>query len=281
MKQYKTIPSDRFPYEAAFVEYKIKNDAILPETAQAYAGKLAVFFDRLKQNNLIFQKTNKITTVSVEDIQKQFEDISQVYSPLTYNKIHQCLNQYYKFLIVELRLPVPPLTWAISTEKIQRAKQALHLDWTQMAQQILEDKDLRVDSKLAFLLFSKGWSTKMMGTPGNAHLLPLFKWTDQESTFLQEYPRHLSEEEFLFINALGNKMPHITLLSRLSNALSVFALPHKHGALRHDARVSYIAQNNLKALNIQKLYGFKASGRWVEELLKDADKMIKEKPNQY
>lgn len=276
MKQYKTIPSDRFPYEAAFVDYKIKNDAILPETAQAYAGKLAVFFDRLKQNNLIFQKTNKITTISIEDIQQQFEIISQVYSPLTYNKIHQCLNQYYKFLIVELHLPVPPLTWAISTEKIQRVKQALHLDWTQMAQQILENKDLRVDSQLAFLLFSKGWSTKMMGTPDNAHLIPLFQWTEQEAAFLREYPRHLSEEEFLFINAQGNKMPHMTLLSRLSKALSIFNLPHKHGALRHDARVSYIAKHNLDALDIQTVYGFKASGRWVEELLKDANKMTQE-----
>jgi len=105
----KKQPQDRFPYEAAFIQFKLR-EGILPGTAEEYAGKLAVFFDGFEASNQVFAKTQNITKLSLNDLNLQFERIRKFYSVRTFNSIHGIVSQYYRFLIVELHLPVPPLT---------------------------------------------------------------------------------------------------------------------------------------------------------------------------
>ena len=267
-------PKDRFPYEAAFVRFKLK-EGILPGTAEEYAGKLAVFFNGLESSNSLFDHTKDITKISLNDLNAQFERIQKFYSSRTFNSIHGIVNQYYRFLIVELHLPVPPLTWSISTNRVIQTPQILHLPWETFSQKILEG-DFTPDEKLTFLLFSKGWSATMMLTPNISKKLLSFEWTKEEQDFLTFFPRPLFHARHLFLNPKGEPLARGTITKRLAKIIKFLELDYKHGALRDDARIMYIATHRLDGVQIEKLYGFVLEGRFSKLLLKLAREVIKE-----
>lgn len=266
---------DRFPYEAAFIRFKLK-EGILPGTAEEYAGKLAVFFNGLECSNFLFESTKDITKVSLNDLNAQFERIRKFYSRRTFNSIHGIVNQYYRFLIVELHLPVPPLTWSISTNKVIQTPQILNLPWETFSQKILEG-DFTPEEKLTFLLFSKGWSATMMLTPDISKKLLSFEWTKEEQDFLTFFPRPLFHTKRLFLNPKGEPSARGTITKRLGKITKYLELDHKHGALRDDARIMYIANHQIDGPKIEKLYGFVLEGRFSKLLLKLAREVVLKK----
>ncbi|WP_404884178.1 hypothetical protein [Lactococcus garvieae] len=267
-------PKDRFPYEAAFVRFKLK-EGILPGTAEEYVGKLAVFFNGLESTNSLFDHTKYITKISLNDLNAQFERIQKFYSRRTFNSIHGIVNQYYRFLIVELHLPVPPLTWSISTNKVIQTPKILKLPWESFSQKVLEG-NFTPDEKLTFLLFSKGWSATMMLTPDISKKLLLFEWTKEEQDFLTFFPRPLFHAKHLFLNPKGEPLARGTFTKRLAKIIKFLELDYKHAALRDDARIMYIATHRLDGVQIEKLYGFVLEGRFSKLLLKLAYEVQKE-----
>lgn len=258
-------PNDRFPYEYDFIHFKIQ-EGCLPSSAEEYAGKLTTFFDGIYQSNLLFSSTHDITKVTLDDLNLHFERIKKNYALRTYNSIHGIVNQYYRFLIVAGHLPVPPLSWSISTQKIKQTPLLLMLPWEEMARDILE-RNFTEDQKLAFLLFSKGWSIPMMQKPNISKQLLRFEWTKSERDFLVYFPRPILGAEHLFLNGKGDPLPHRTLNKKLSSVLKSFNFPYKHGALRDDARIMYIANHQLTGMDLERLYGFVLEGRFSKTLL--------------
>ena len=266
---------DHFPYEAAYRDFKI-NEGCLPETVDDYSRKLADFFDDLCQSNEVYNATKDITKITLEDLKIHFEKIRPYYTAGTFNNIHIVLNQYYRFLIVEARLPVPPLTWAIATQKREQIPKVLQLDWETLAQKVLEG-NYTEDEKLIFLLFSKGWSTRKMLSSFAGQQLLRFEWTKSERDFLTFFHRPVIGAKHLFLNKKGNPISPDTLTRRLNRVLKQFDLPYKHGVLRDDARIMYIANHNLNGQEIEKLFGFVSEGRFSKLLLKLSDEIRKNK----
>jgi len=262
-KQY---PEDRFPYEQSFIQFKI-SEGMLPGTAEEYAGKLFIFFEGVKLSNPIFAATNRITVLSLDDLNSQFEKIKGLYSRRTFNSIHTCVNQYYRFLITEARLPVPPLTWSVSTNKLKQTPELLMLPWEALAKRVIESQ-LPEDHKLIFLLFSKGWSLPMMMAPYSSRKLLHFNWTEQERQFLHDYSYPLFNKEHLFVKSTGEPYHHNTINKHLRRVILELGLKQKHGALRDDARIMYIAHHNLDGTAIEKQYGFVLGGRFSSLLLR-------------
>lgn len=86
--------------------------------------------------------------------------------------------------------------------------------------------------------------------------------------FIASFSPSLFGSEFLFTNRRGEALSRRAVNNRLAEILKVFELPHKHGALRDDARIMYIANHNLDAIEIEKQYGFVLGGRFSTLLLR-------------
>ena len=266
--------SDRFPYEAAYCVFKLR-DGCLPETVEEYARKLSDFFEGLYSSNEVFHTTNDVTKITLEDLKLHFDSIRANYTAGTFNNIHIVLNQYYRFLIVELRLPVPPLTWAITTQKREQIPLVLQLPWEEMTRKVLEG-NTPGDYKLAFLLFSKGWSIKKMLSAFAGRQLLHFEWSRAEQDFLTYYPRPLIGSEHLFLNRKGELISGKTLAKWLNKTFKTLDLTYKHGVLRDDARIMYIARHRLTGHDLEKLYGFVLEGRFSKTLLKLSEEIQRE-----
>ncbi len=83
--------------------------------------------------------------------------------------------------------------------------------------------------------------------------------------------------EHLFLNQKGNPTSTDTLMRRLNRVLNQFKLPYKHGVLRDDARIVYIANHRLNGQEIEKLFGFASEGHFSKLLLKLSDEFRKNK----
>jgi|GEM_PF-4275061 len=147
-----------------------------------------------------------------------------------------------------------------------------------MAQKVLES-DWSSKEKLTFLLFSKGWSASMMLTPYISRKLLHFKWTKAEHDFLTYFPRPLFNVEHLLLNYKGQPLGQNSITRRIAEITHSFGLKHKHGALRDDARIMYIATHRLDGPQLEKLYGFVLEGRFNKLLLKLAREVLHQSKN--
>jgi hypothetical protein len=182
------------------------------------------------------------------------------------------VNQYYKFLLIELRLQVPPLSWSIETFKVRQTPLVYDLPWGEMAARVI-DGNFAPDVKFAFLLFSRGFGIPLMREKRASRKLLRVNWSDKEREFLNQFPRPIFGQDYLFINKHGECLSEESTRERLNTAIRSLSLDLTHGALRDDARVVQIANTRLESKSIFELYNIKEHGRHSMMLLKLADQV--------
>lgn len=260
---------DRFPYEQEFKSFKIRKDNVLIKTADDYCNKLALFFDKLKQSNIIFNRTDDVTKISVSDIDNYFYYLSSIVSPRTYNNIHKVINQYYRFLLVHKRLNVPPLIWTITTQKIESYLSEEWVDWENKIDQVL-GSHLQPREKLAFLLFSKGLSLTQICKQGMPSKIKSWEWRTNELDFLNRYSNNIFQFDYFFYHRNGAPLAHKTVVKLLSKTNQSIELTQKHALLKENARIHCIATHHLNAEDIYERYQIKVGGTVSNELINKA-----------
>jgi hypothetical protein len=261
--------NDRFPYEQEFRTFKIRRDNVLIKTADDYCNKLALFFEELRQSNVIFNRTNDVTKISVSDIDNYFYYLSSVVSPRTYNNIHKVINQYYRFLLVQKRLNVPPLIWTITTQKIESYLSEEWVDWDNKIDQVLGG-NLQPREKLSFLLFAKGLSLTQMCKKDMPAKTQNWEWRTNEFDFLNGYSNNIFQFDYFFYHRDGAPLAHKTVAKLLSKANQSIELTQKHALLKENARIHCISAHQLNAEDIYERYQIKVGGTVSNELINKA-----------
>lgn len=204
----------------------------------------------------------------MSDIDNYFYYLSSVVSPRTYNNIHKVINQYYRFLLVQKRLNVPPLIWTITTQKIESYLSEEWVDWDNKIDQVLGG-NLQPREKLAFLLFAKGLSLTQMCKKDMPSKIQNWEWRTNELDFLNGY-NNIFKFDFFFYHRDGAPLAHKTVAKLLSKANQSIELTQKHALLKENARIHCIATNQLNAEDIYERYQIKVGGTVSNELLNKA-----------
>ncbi|GFH41252.1 hypothetical protein [Pseudolactococcus insecticola] len=265
------------PYLNQYVDYLL-DTGMEQNSIDYYTKSLFRLLSRARDLNVLFAKTNDPRKITEEDWAIIFEEIQYMYAPGTFNKFHTIVNSYYKFLLVELRLNVPPLSWTIDKKKLDKLIKYPEYDWQELTEKVILDDSFDDSEKAIFLFISKGL-TRTQILAGTRDLGDYIPYSNIERNFIHDLKEKLSDvpvyitEGVMVVSKREKKKPQRAAINKmLAGVLKTLGITEKSGTLTSDARIYNALINDWGAREIEDNYNLVANLETNREVLKEVAK---------